>query len=162
MTFPVPSAKHQALRSHSYEMPTAQPPCSCASGERNRSAQRPLATSPAQQGPWSLTLGRKKHTVALQETRNAGDRMDYNQDTHFVTSQEPQLGNNLDAVGRTLWWGRTGEEPKILPMPPSSLIFSLPQCTIHLGEQPVTTRCRWSRAGFNSAINPMAKVHLFS
>lgn len=55
--------------------------------------------SPAQQGPWPLPLARKKHIVAPQETKNDGDKVDYNQDTHSVTSQEPQLGNNLDAVG---------------------------------------------------------------
>lgn len=33
-----------------------------------------------------------------KEAKNAGDRVDYNQDTHSVTSQEPQLGNNLAAV----------------------------------------------------------------
>lgn len=40
----------------------------------------------------------KQHIVALQETRNAGDRVGYNQDAHSATSQEPQLANNLDAV----------------------------------------------------------------
>lgn len=81
--FPVPRAKHQSLRSHSWDTHSKKLPSSPASGDRSSSEASGNTTST---GPWPVTLARKKHIVALQETKNPGGRMSYKQDTHSVTS----------------------------------------------------------------------------